>query len=117
MKASSVVAPKKIPRIKPDLEDAIDESDEGEEILAEDETKEDESEELDLKKDRYVKVPKKTAAKKGGTGKATTKSKSKKGKKNNDIADDEKDALDSDEDDVKPKKGRRGRKPKGKTSQ
>jgi replication factor C subunit 1 len=115
MKASSVVAPKKVPRIKPDLEDAIDESDEGEEILAEGETKEDESEEMDLKKDRYVKVPKKTAAKKGRTGKVNTKSKSKKGKKNNDIDDDEEDALDSDEDDVKPK-GRKGRKPKGKTS-
>src|SRR5436190_17670935 len=54
MKASSVVAPKKLPKVKPDLEDAIDDSDDGEEILGEDEAKEDESEELDLKKDKYV---------------------------------------------------------------
>jgi replication factor C subunit 1 len=65
LKTSTVVAPKKGPKEKPDIEDAIDESDE-EEIV--DDAKEvDESEELDLKKDKYVKMPKAKA--KGGAAK------------------------------------------------
>ncbi|WEW57155.1 DNA replication factor C complex subunit Rfc1 [Emydomyces testavorans] len=110
MKASTVIAPKKLPKIQPDLEDAIDESEEGEEILGEEETKEDE-EELDLKKDKYVRAPKKTAAKKAGSGKGTSKSKPKKGKKKDD---NDLDVSESEED-VKPIKGRKGRKSKGKT--
>lgn len=66
MKASNVLAPKKGPKEKPDIEDAIEGSDE-EEVV--EEAKEDEDEELDLKKDKYVKVPKakgkKAKAKKG----------------------------------------------------
>ncbi|KAF2115605.1 replication factor RFC1 C terminal domain-containing protein [Lophiotrema nucula] len=58
MKASSVVAPKKQTKEKPDLEEAIDESDEGEVV---DEVK-DEDEDGDLSKDKYVKQPKKKAA-------------------------------------------------------
>ncbi|PLN84864.1 replication factor RFC1 C terminal domain-domain-containing protein [Aspergillus taichungensis] len=98
MKASSVVAPKNVPKEKPDIEDALEESDDAE--VLEDETKEDESDELDLKKDKYVRVPKKPA--KGGSSKA--KGGSKKGKK----ADDD-DFIDDDE---KPKK--KGRKTKAK---
>jgi replication factor C subunit 1 len=104
MKASSVVASKKLPKVKPDIEDAIDESDEEEEIL--DAEVEDESEELDLKKDKYVKVPKKPAARKGAAGKG--KKAASKGKKA-----DEDDIMDDDDEDEKPKKGR-GRKGKGK---
>lgn len=98
IKASNVVAPKKMPKEKPDIEDAIEESDE-EEVLDDTTKEDDEDEELDLKKDKYVRVPKKTAAK-GGAGKG------KKAKKTND---------DSIEDDEKPKKGK-GRKPKGKAT-
>jgi len=104
MKASSVVAPKRLPKVKPDIEDAIDESDEEEEILDPDTRLEDESEELDLKKDKYVKVPKKPAAQKGAAGKGKKAAKAKK-------ADDD-DFIDDDEEEEKPKK--RGRKPKAK---
>lgn len=112
MKATSVVAPKKMPKEKPDLEDAIDESDEGEEILGEEETKEDEDA-LDLKKDKYVKVPKKKGAA-GGKKAAASKPRAKKGKKAaND--DDDDDGFIDDEDDVPKKSGaKRGRKPKAK---
>ncbi|KAH3528999.1 hypothetical protein KXV55_003436 [Aspergillus fumigatus] len=99
MKASSVAAPKKMAKEKPDIEDAIDESDEAE-VLEDDAQDNDESEELDLKKDKYVRVPKKPAAQKGASGKG------KKGRKAN--PDD--DFIDDDE---KPKKGK-GRKTKAK---
>lgn len=92
MKASSVVAPKNMPKEKPDIEEAIDESDE--EVLEDDSRDNDESEELDLKKDKYVRVPKKTQ--KGG-----------KGKKAKQADDDDAPADD------KPKK--KGRKPKAKS--
>ncbi|KAF2847675.1 DNA replication factor C, large subunit [Plenodomus tracheiphilus IPT5] len=58
MKASSVVAPKKQAKEKPDLEEAIDESDDGEVV---EEVKEDDDD-VDLSKDKYVKQPKKKAA-------------------------------------------------------
>jgi replication factor C subunit 1 len=121
MKASSVVAPKAAKKVKPDLEDAIDESDGGEEPLAEGDSKEDDEEDNDLKKDKYIKAPKKKAAAKGagkGTGKGAIKGKAK-GKKA--IEDDHDDMLDDSgsEDEVKmptkgaTKGGRKGR-PKGK---
>ncbi|KAI9708657.1 MAG: hypothetical protein M1820_003875 [Bogoriella megaspora] len=66
MKASNVVAPKKQAKEKPDLEEAIDESDEGEVV---EEVKEDDDEDVDLSKDKYVKQPKKKAAAKKSTGK------------------------------------------------
>ncbi|KAJ5565606.1 hypothetical protein N7535_007244 [Penicillium sp. DV-2018c] len=59
MKASNVVAPKKGTKEKPDIEDAIEESDE-EEVV--EEIKDDAEEELDLKKDKYVSLPKKKKA-------------------------------------------------------
>jgi replication factor C subunit 1 len=97
MKVSSITAPKGLPKVKPDIEDAIDESDEGE--IPEDDVKgDDESEELDLKKDKHVKVPKKPVAQRGAAGRAK---KATKGKKD-------------DEDAEKPKRGR-DRKPKGKS--
>lgn len=91
MKASSVVAPKKQTKEKPDLEEAIDESDDGEVI---EEIKEDDAE-VDLSKDKYVKQPKKKpAAKKGAAAK--------KGKKAKDDDDDE-------EEEVKPKANGKGK--------
>lgn len=75
MRSSQVLAPKKAKREVPDLEEAIGTSDEGEAVMgSDDEGKmEDEEEELDLKKDKYVKAPKKkktTAAKKDEGAKA-----------------------------------------------
>ena len=113
MKASSVVAPKAAKKVKPDLEDAIDESDGGEELLAEGEVKEDEEEDVDLKKDKYIKAPKKKPAAKAATKGAT---KSKRKSKNAAEDDDALDGSDSEEEVVKPKKGgaKGGRKGKGK---
>ncbi|KAJ5223825.1 Replication factor C subunit 1 [Penicillium chermesinum] len=91
MKASNVTAPKKGAKEKPDIEDAIDESDEGEVV---EEAKDDEDEELDLKKDKYVSQPKKKPAAKGKAAK--------KGKKAV-----EDDFIDDSEE--KPKKGRKGK--------
>ncbi|RAL17737.1 replication factor C subunit 1 [Aspergillus homomorphus CBS 101889] len=97
IKASSVSVPKKLAKEKPDLEDALEESDEEE--VVEESKEDDEAEELDLKKDKYVRVPKKSAPKGGAS----------KGKKTKKTADDE--AVDDEE---KPKKPR-GRKPKAKS--
>jgi replication factor C subunit 1 len=94
MKASSIVAPKKTSREKPDLEEAIDESDDAEEISGENEVKEEDDEDLDLKKDKYVKVPKKKAP-------AAKKAAGKKGKKS--AADDDEEGSEIEE---KPKKGK-----------
>ncbi|RAK74581.1 replication factor C subunit 1 [Aspergillus fijiensis CBS 313.89] len=96
IKASSVTAPKKMAKEKPDIEDAVEESDE-EEVV--EESKDDEAEELDLKKDKYVRVPKKSATKGGAS----------KGKKTKKTADE-----DDFDDEEKPKKAR-GRKPKAKS--
>jgi replication factor C subunit 1 len=73
MKASSVVAPKRQAKEKPDLEEALDESDEAEVV---EEVKDEEEEDADLSKDKYVKQPKKKrpGATKGAPG-------SKRGKK------------------------------------
>jgi len=60
MKASTVVAPKKQAKEKPDLEEAIEASDEGEVV---EEVQED-GEDVDLSKDKYVKQPKKKAVSK-----------------------------------------------------
>jgi replication factor C subunit 1 len=118
MKASSVVAPKAATKVKPDFEDAIDESDGGEEILAEGEVKENDEEDVDLKKDKYIKAPKKKPAAKGaGKGAAKTAAKGKKkGKKATEEEDEEADGSESEEEVKKAKTGaaRRGRKGKGK---
>ncbi|TKX20513.1 replication factor C subunit 1 [Elsinoe australis] len=92
IKASSVQAPKKLGKDKPDLEEAIEESDE-EEVV---EVKEEEDEELDLSKDKYVKQPKKKKA--PAKGKGTKKAA----------------ADDDEEEDEKPKKGKGKAAAKGK---
>lgn len=123
MKASAVTAPQKVGKVKPDLEDAIDESDEGEEVLSENEVKVedgDDGEEGDIKKDKYIKAPKKKKEAAGGKGKGKGKGKGSKGKKNakkeedEDVEDDVEanEVEEESEEEEKPKKGR-GR-PKGK---
>lgn len=98
MKASQVVAPKNLKKVKPDLEEAIDESDENDVAFVEsDAGEEDEEEALDLKKDKFVKVPK---------AKKTAAPKSKGASKKVKAADDEDDDMGESEEDIKPKKGR-----------
>ncbi len=89
MKSSTVAGPAKKSRDKPDLEEAIEESDEGE-LLADPE-KEEEDEELDLKKDKYVSAPKKRKA--AAPKKAAKKGKGKVAEENEE----------SEEEEVKPK--------------
>jgi replication factor C subunit 1 len=60
MKASSVIAPKRTAKDAPDLEEAIEEDDDAEVI----DVPEADDEELDLKKDKYIKQPKPKPAKK-----------------------------------------------------
>ena len=108
MKASNVVAPKKGAKEKPDLEEALDESDE-EKVI--NEIKEDD-EDVDLSKDKYVKQPKKRAApKKGAAAKP-------KGKGKRKAVDDDDDEISS-EDAVKSKgkaNGKANGKAKGKAA-
>ena len=108
MKASQVIAPKKKDRERPDLEEAIEESDSGVESGADLQPVASDEEELDLKKDRYVKAPSKrkaASAGKGGGGKG----RGKKSKREHD----EMDVDESEEEIVAPKatkgKGRAGR--------
>ncbi|KAL2021525.1 hypothetical protein VTK56DRAFT_7024 [Thermocarpiscus australiensis] len=63
MKASSVVAPKKLGKEMPDLEEAIEEEDEADVAEVAD-VDEDDDDELDLKTDKYIKQPKAKSAKK-----------------------------------------------------
>jgi len=58
MKASSVTAPKKLSRDIPDLEEAIEEEDENDVLEPAEAEAADEEEELDLNKDKYIKMPK-----------------------------------------------------------
>lgn len=97
MKASNVVAPKKAAKERPDLEEALEESDEGEVV---DETPEVDDEETDLSKDKYIKAPKKkkaTVASKAGDGKG-------KGKRSKKAVDS--DDKDEEEDEPPTKKGK-----------
>jgi len=96
MKAGSGLAPMKKAKERPDLEEAIEESDDGEELLAEAEADDDE-EELDLKKDKYVSAPKK---KRAAPKKAAA---TKKGKWKVKDEDRDEDMEDASEEDVKPK--------------
>jgi replication factor C subunit 1 len=110
MKASSVIAPKAPQRVQPDLEEAVDES-EGEEVLPEGETKEDEEEDVDIKKDKYIKEPKKKAAPKSAAAKSKKRAKK-------EVGDDD-EGLDASESEGQPKKPKKtaakgGRKGKGK---
>ena len=59
MKASNVIAPKKTARDAPDLEEAIEEEDDAD-VLEPAEV--DEDDDIDLKKDKYIKQPKAKAA-------------------------------------------------------
>jgi replication factor C subunit 1 len=92
MKASNVVAPAKVTKAAPDLEEAFEEEDEGE-VVAE---VQDDEDDVDFKKDKYIKQPK---AKKAAPKKKAAK--------------DDEEGDDSDED-VKPKKGKAKAKAKGK---
>ncbi|CAD6440303.1 9c2a3a8f-2e39-4964-af94-6f11e5c32dcd [Sclerotinia trifoliorum] len=68
MKASNVFQPTKVAAVKPDLEEAFEEEDEGD-VISE---PVDDDEEADLKKDKYIKQPKKKPAKKPAKKKAKT---------------------------------------------
>lgn len=63
MKASNVIAPKKQTKEVPDLEEAIEEEDDGQAA----EVPDVDEDEIDLKKDKYIKQPKKKPAKKSAT--------------------------------------------------
>ena len=92
MKASNVIAPKRATKEKPDLEEALEESDEGEVI---DEAPDKDDEDTDLSKDKYIKAPKKKKAPAAAAGK-------KRGKKAVDEDEDE----DADEPPAKKGKGK-----------
>ena len=96
MKASQVVAPKKKSKERPDLEEAIDESDSGVSSGG-DEAVLDDDEPLDLKKDKYVAAPKKKKAAKKTSAKG-------KGKVKNEDDDD-----DESVEEVKPQKNAKGK--------
>ena len=98
MKASNVVAPKKATKEKPDLEEALDES---EDVEVVNEIKEEE-EDVDLSKDKYVKQPKKKAAPKKGGAAAKPR-----GKKRAAEEDDDEES----EEEVKPKGKGKGKAP------
>ncbi|TGO85398.1 hypothetical protein BPOR_0400g00070 [Botrytis porri] len=87
MKASNVFQPAKVAAMKPDLEEAFEEEDDGE-VIAE---PVDDDEETDLNKDKYIKQPKKKPAKKPAKKKA-------KSNEDDSMIDDE------DEEEEKPKK-------------
>ncbi|KAF2792769.1 DNA replication factor C, large subunit [Melanomma pulvis-pyrius CBS 109.77] len=98
MKASNVVATKAPKKEKPDLEEAIEESDEGEvveEFKADDDA-------TDLAKDKYVKQPKKKKA-------PAKKAKKSKGKKKATDSDEDDDIEDESEEEVKPKARAKGK--------
>ncbi|CAF9928372.1 MAG: hypothetical protein ALECFALPRED_004011 [Alectoria fallacina] len=103
MKASSIVAPTKKSKDRPDIEEALDESDSGvssggEEAILDDDQP------LDLKKDKYVAAPKKKkkAAAKGKKGTAKGRGK---GKANGESGEDLEDEDDGSEEDDRPRKG------------
>lgn len=101
MRASNILAPRKSTKEKPDLEEALDNSDDDDDptVDAED-VDDDEDAPLDLKKDKYVKAPKKKVA----TKKAALKAKGK--TKMNESSDEDINDDDEDEEEVKPKKRR-----------
>ena len=104
MKASSIVAPKKKSKERPDIEEALDESDSGVSSGGE-EAVLDEDEPLDLKKDKYVAAPKKKkkAAAKGKKG-ATKGSGKGKGKAHDESDEELDDEDDESEEKAKPRK-------------
>lgn len=103
MKANSIVAPKKSRGDKPDLEEAIDGSDDEDAILdvGSENASDDDDEILDLRKDKYVKQPKKQSGSKRSMKKVASKSKVEaKAKDNTGDGDSESDEAE----DIKPKK-------------
>jgi replication factor C subunit 1 len=70
MKASNVLAPKKMAKEVPDLEEAIEEEDDADVVEA---PEVDDDEDMDIKGDKYIKQPKPKAAGKKGGKKATAK--------------------------------------------
>ena len=106
MKANQVVAPKKKTKERPDIEDAFEESDSGT-SSGEDRAVLDEDEPLDLKKDKYVAAPKKKKAAAKGKG-AGSKGKGK-GKKKGESEDELESGIEESEEDVKPRKGGKGK--------
>lgn len=101
MKANNIVAAKKSRGDKPDLEEAIDGSDDEDPILDVGSGNESDDEILDLKKDKYVKQPKKQSGSKTSTKKVATKTKVEaKAKDKTGNGDDESDEAEE----IKPKK-------------
>lgn len=99
MKASNILAPKKSTKDKPDLEEALDNTDDDEDPTVDAaDVDDDDDAPLDLKKDKYVKAPKKKAVARKATPKSKGKAKTNENSEE-DINDDE-----EDEEDVKPKK-------------
>ncbi|KAL9123265.1 MAG: hypothetical protein Q9187_000173 [Circinaria calcarea] len=102
MKASNIVAPKQLTRERPDLEEALDESDDVEEVAEVEEA--DDEEPLDLKKDKYVQAPKK---RKAAAKKAPIKKGAGKGKGKGRVESEEGEEVEEDsEEDVGPQKGK-----------
>lgn len=99
MKASNILAPKKSTKDKPDLEEALDNTDDDDDPTVDAaDVGDDDDAPLDLKKDKYVKAPKKKAAAKKAAPRSKGKAKTNEDSEE-DINDDE-----EDEEDVKPKK-------------
>lgn len=95
MKTSNVMATARATKEKPDLEEAIDESDDGEDPAVERVAPDDDG---DISKDKFIKQPKKKAAPKSKAASKKTPKEESEG---------ESDAA------VKPKKGGRGKAVKG----
>ena len=103
MKASSVVAPKKKSKERPDIEEALDESDSGVSSGGEEAIPDDEQP-LDLKKDKYVAAPKKKKKTAGKGKKGSTKGKGK-GRAKEESGEEMDEEDDESEEVVKPRKG------------
>ena len=102
IKASSIVAPKKKSKERPDIEEALDES-ESEVSSGGEETILDEDQPLDLKKDKYVAAPK-GKRKVGAKGKKGPAKAGGKGKRDEESDEELNDEDDGNEADLKPRK-------------
>lgn len=111
MKASNVVAPKKVSKDKPDLEEALGDSDsENDPIIDADADDDDEDAPLDLKKDKYVReTKKKPGPRKSAAKQSASKVKGRVGVGGEEEIDEEEEdeaEKNDSENDVKPKRGR-----------
>lgn len=98
MKASNILAPRKSTKDKPDLEEALDNSDDDDDPTVDPaDVDDDEDAPLDLKKDKYVKAPKKKVVAKKAALKPRGKAKMNEG------SDEDVDDDDEDDEEVKPK--------------